>query len=555
MSPAFAHYNISTTLWCISKLFRVNNWNGRNSNFCRKLVGAEMFKRYKDNKAIKKEKERLNTDRQLTTSLGENTEMFRTVLRNDHTIVYREIENMHVAGFHACLIYIEGMVSTDITNKNIISPIMNTELMLQQKDCDILDKLKSKVICTNKISKTGNTDELFLALFYGDAVLLVEGSDEALVINCKSWPERPLEEPDMEKILRGPKEGFSESIMVNLSLLRRKLKTPDLKFQFRDIGVRSRTRVCICYIDTLVNGKILLELESRLDKIDIDSIISSNYIEELIRDCPLSPFKTIGNTERPDVVAAKLLEGRIAVFVDGTPTVLTLPFVFMEYFQVAEDYYDNFYFSSINRILRCLGEFFTSSIPAIYIALITYHQEMIPTPLLLSIIAARQGVPFPTVIEAIILLFIFEIIREASIRMPTPMGQSVSIVGALVLGQAAIEARMFSAPMVIIVAATGITGLLTLKLKGASIVIRLALMLLASFMGLYGYIFGVIGALIFLFSMRSFGAPYMLEYGSVNPVDLKDTFIRAPWWYMNFRPKQIAAKNVIRQGIPKTKVK
>jgi spore germination protein KA len=227
----------------------------------------------------------------------------------------------------------------------------------------------------------------------------------------------------------------------------------------------------------------------------------------------------------------------------------------MEYFQVAEDYYSNYYFGSINRFIRCIGEFFTTSIPAIYLSLITYHQEMVPTPLLLSISAARQGVPFPSIVEAILLLFAFEVIREAGMRMPSPMGQSVSIVGALILGQAAVEARIFSAPMVIIVAATGITGLLTLKLKGASIIIRLILLLLAAFLGLYGYIFGVIGFLILLFSMRSFGVPYMLEFGSVYPVDLKDLFIRAPWWYMDFRPKLIAAKNIIRQKDNKPKGK
>lgn len=178
---------------------------------------------------------------------------------------------------------------------------------------------------------------------------------------------------------------------------------------------------------------------------------------------------------------------------------------------------------------------------------------MIPTPLLLSISAARQGVPFPTVVEAILLLFAFEIVREAGIRMPSPMGQSVSIVGALILGQAAIEARIFSAPMVIVVAVTGITGLLTLKLKGASIVVRQIFILLSAFVGLYGYIFGVVGLLIHLFSMRSFGVPYMIEYGSINPVDLKDTIVRAPWWYTSFRPKHIAAKNIIRHAISKPK--
>lgn len=298
-----------------------------------------------------------------------------------------------------------------------------------------------------------------------------------------------------------------------------------------------------------------LELDNRLDKIDIDAILDSGYIQQLIQDSPLSIFKTIGNTERPDVVAAKLLEGRIAVVVDGSPDVLTLPFLFMEYFQEADDYYLSYIFASINRFLRGLGVFFSTSIPAIYAAIITFHQEMIPSPMLLSISSSRQGVPFPTIVEMLILLFAFEVIREAGMRLPSPMSQSVSIVGAIIMGQAAVEARVFSAPMVIVVSVTGITGLLTLKLKGATIVIRLILLMLSGFMGLYGYTFGVSGFFIYMFSLRSFGVPYMLEYGSINSVDLKDTFIRAPWWYMTFRPKQIAAKNIIRERSSGTKGK
>lgn len=506
-----------------------------------------MFKKKKQNESNKNETTQADIDKQLSKSLNQNIDLLKSILQNDNTVVYREIENMYLSSFHACLIYIDGMVNSDITNKNIISPIMNADLSVNENDKNILNKLKNKILSTNQIKASSNVDEILLTLFYGDAIVLVEKSDQALLLNCKGWEKRALEEPGLEKILRGPKEGFTEPLMTNLSLIRRRLKTPDLKFKFKEIGVRTRTRICVCYIETLVNDKILQELEHRLNKINTDSIISSGKIEELIRDSPLSPYKTIGNTERPDVVAAKLMEGRIAIVVDGTPSVLTLPYVFMEYFQSAEDYYDNFYFSSINRIIRFISELFTISIPAIYIALITFHQEIIPTPLLLSISAARQGIPFPTIVEAIILLFTFEIIREASVRMPTPMGQTVSIVGALILGQAAVEARLFSAPMVIIVAATGITGLLNIKMKGSSIIVRLSLMLLSALMGLYGLIFGTIGILIYLFSMRSFGVPYMLEYGSIDPLDLKDTVVRAPWWLMNSRPKQIASKNIIRQ--------
>ncbi|SHI13296.1 spore germination protein KA [Sporobacter termitidis DSM 10068] len=513
-----------------------------------------MFRKNKE-KPIQTDNNTKNTenteDRQLAKTLSENIGMFRAIFQDDSTIIFRDFENVNAKGFRCCLVYFDGMVNTEVSNENIINPIMNADILkIRDGGQDVLDILKNKVIYANEIKRSGNVDELLMALFSGDALIMTEGLDAALIVNSKGLQVRSLQEPGLEKVLQGPKEGFSETIITNLSLIRRRLKTPDLRFKFKEIGTRTKTRVCICYIDTLANDDILKELESRLDRISIDGIITSNYIDEMIKDSPLSPFKTIGTTERPDVVAAKLLEGRFAVIVDGTPSALTLPFVFMEYFQSADDYYTSFFFSSINRFLRCLGEFFTTSIPAIYVALITFHHEMIPTELLLSITAARQQVPFPSVIEALILLFTFEVIREAGVRMPLPMGQSVSIVGALVLGQAAIEARLFSAPMVIIIAATGITGLLTIKLKGASILIRLGLLLLAAFMGLYGYIFGVIGAFIYMFSLRSFGVPYMMNYGSINPVDLKDMFIRAPWWYMNYRTKHTAAKNVIRQKVP-----
>jgi spore germination protein KA len=489
----------------------------------------------------------------LKCSLDSNISAFKTIFKNDDTIIFREISNISSKGFHACLMLLDGMASTDIINKSVIDPIMKADMKGAENGSDIPCLLISKIIPSSQITVTATVEDILLSLFSGDAALLIDGCCDALLIGCKEMRERALEEPGLEKALRGPKEGFTETMMTNLLLLRRRLKTPDLKLKYKELGVRTKTKICICYIENLAREDILTELESRLDRINTDGIIDANSIEELIKDSPLSPFKTIGNTERPDVAVAKLLEGRIAVIVDGTPSVLTLPFVFMEYFQTADDYYINYWMSSFNRLLRCLSEFFTTSIPAIYVALTTYHQEMIPTPLLLSITASRQDIPFPTIIEALILLFLFEVIREAGIRMPAPMGQSVSIVGALILGEAAIEARLFSAPMVVVVAATGITSLITIKLKGAAIILRLLLLLLSAYLGLYGYIFGVIGAFIYLFSMRSFGVPYMLEYGSVYATDLKDVFIRAPWWYMKTRPKPISPDNIIRQQAPEIK--
>jgi len=399
----------------------------------------------------------------------------------------------------------------------------------------------------SEISELLDLDKLASSVVYGDTLLLIDGVVSALIIDNKGWQVRAISQPDSEVVVRGPREGFTESIETNLSMISRKIINPDLKFESLEVGIRTKTKISICYLESLAADKILEELKKRLKNIDLDGVLESGYIEELIKDAPLSPFKTIGSTERPDVVAASLLEGRIAVVCDGTPYVLTLPFIFVEYFQTNEDYYQNFIFGSIGRILRIIGFILTTSTPAIYIALTTYHQEMIPTPLLLSVASARQGVPFPTVVETLIMGITFEILREAGTRLPRPIGQSISIVGALVLGEAAVSARLVSAPMVIVIALTGITSLMLPKMTGSLILIRLIFIFLASTMGLYGYIFGVIGLFIHLMSIRSFGIPYMLSIGSISKQEIKDTFIRAPWWYMYYRTKLINDKNSVRK--------
>jgi spore germination protein KA len=266
-------------------------------------------------------------------------------------------------------------------------------------------------------------------------------------------------------------------------------------------------------------------------------------------------FKTIGSTERPDSVAAKLLEGRLAIICSGTPFVLTIPFLFIEYFQSSEDYYATYAFGTINRLIRILAFISTVSIPAVYLAVLNYHQEMIPTNLAISISVARQGVPFPTFFEIILFLFIFEILREASTRIPGTIGQTVGIVGALVIGQAAVMARLISAPLVILVSFTGITGLLNIDLKGAAVIMRLILILSAMVLGLYGYIFALCGLAFYLISLRSFGVPYMLDSYLINGEDIKDTVIRVPWSFMKTRPQIIGKMRPVRQHTLKKRKK
>lgn len=507
-----------------------------------------MFKILKDKIFGKKEKGNSNKDDiKLTKSLEKNIDIFKDIFADDDTVIYRRFENRHSKQFKCCIIFIDGMVNDDFINQSILKQLLNSYLEEEGFTSKALEFISQKILTSGEVAKVSDINQIIGSVIYGDTLLLIDGFSEALIIDTKGWAARTVSDSDTEPLVRGPRESFTETLVTNLSLIRRKIKIPNLKFKFQEIGTKTKTLTCVCYIEGIANEKILQELQNRLDKIQIDGILESGYIEELIKDSPYSIFSTIGNTDRPDVVASKLLEGRIAVIVDGTPIVLTLPFLYMEYYQANEDYYDNFIFSSYNRMLRWVGFFLSTSTPAIYVALTTFHQEMIPTPLVLSISAARQGVPLPTVVEALLLLTVFSILREAGIRLPKPIGQAISIVGAIVLGESAVSAKLVSAPIVVVVALTGISGFLAPKMIAPSVILRFLFLIPCAFLGLYGYIFSVIALTTHLVSMRSFGVPYMTNLGSYNKQDLKDLGIRAPWWHMYSRPKLIGSKDVARQ--------
>lgn len=525
-----------------------------------------MFKLFQKNSESKKSTKKPNQTKQpkqpkedeqknaLVKALDKNISLFKNIFNNDETFIVREFQNKQLKAAKCCIIYIDGMVDTEICNANIIQPILRNDLSTDIDSDNLLDELKKKVIVSSNVNIETEVNKIVSSVIYGDTLLLLDGYDKALVISSKGWQSRAISEPSSARVVRGPREGFTESITTNLSLVRRKIVNPDLKFKFREIGERTNTKVCICYIESLAMEGVLSELEQRLDKIEIDAIIDSGYIQELIRDAPYSPFATVGSSERPDVVAAKLLEGRIALFVDGSPFVLTVPYLVVENFQSNEDYYNNYIFGSINRLTRGLTAVTTIAIPAVFLSLVTYHQEMLPTPLLLSISSSRQGVPFPTSLSLFMMLFIFDLLREVGTRMPTPIGQAVNIVGTLVLGQAAVEARLVSAPVIIITALTGITTLMNMNFLTAAIIFRTFFLLGASFLGVYGFILCMIIMYLHLMSMRSFGVPYMMNVTKAGH-DGQDAWIRAPWWVMTKRPKIVGAKNLTRQASSKRKEK
>ena len=348
-------------------------------------------------------------------------------------------------------------------------------------------------------------------------------------------------------MVRGPREGFTETLQVNISMLRRKIKNPLLRLELLKLGKQTKTAICIAYIKGLAAEETVAEVRRRLERIDVDSILESGYIEEYIEDAPLSPLATVGNTEKPDIAAAKMLEGRVAILVDGTPFVLTVPYLFVEGLQSSEDYYSRAFFSTMMRWIRIIAMVSTALMPALYIALLTFHQEMIPTELLLSTASSAEGVPFPAFVQAFFMGLVFEILREAGIRMPRPVGQAVSIVGALVIGQAAVEAGLVMPSMVIVVAFTGITEFIVPTQLEAITIFRIFVTGLAAMLGFYGILLGILASLIHILTLRSFGNPYLSPLAPSSITGLKDVLVRVPRWAMLTRPPGISGRNPMRQ--------
>ncbi len=481
----------------------------------------------------------------LTSSLSENLNLFHSVFQEDTTIKFRQLccgmDKRCVA-----VIFADGMVNDTIINEHIVQSLLTFTGVLPREDCASF--LRRRVLFADDILEKDGIQDLLSEILSGNTVLLVDGEPKALILATRGYHSRSINEPSAEKVLQGPREGFTEVLLYNLSMIRRKLCNPNLRFRFRSLGVQTNTKAAVVYIDGIADPAIVAEVNRRLDRINIDGILDANYVEELIKDAPFSPFKTIGSTERPDIVAAKLLEGRVAIVIDGTPVVLTAPFFFLEYFQTNDDYYNNFYFGTFGRWLRILGFWSTISLPAIFLGLFTMHQELLPTRFLLNLVIARENLPFPTFLEMLILILGFELIREGGSKAPANFGQTLGIVGGLVLGQAAVDAKLVSIPVVIIIAFTGITGLMIPALKSPIVLLRAGFLLLAAIWGIPGYLGGVFFLLLYLSSMESFTIPYTSSLSQTRRDLLQDTFVRAPWFSMFHRPEVLAPENPTRQS-------
>ncbi len=454
-------------------------------------------------------------------------------------LVIRELRTGAADKIRVLVAHIDGVVSREILGAQLVEQVINPARTWQSAQ-HAYRELRDRLVFGTEVKESESLDEIMTLISDGNCALLVEGVQKALAMCVRDWEKRALDEPSSEPSVRGPKEGFIESVRVNTSLLRKRLKSNRLWTEHAKIGDISRTDVVIAYIQGKADPDLVAEVRKRISQIPVGSIIESGQLEEFIRDAPSSLFPTVLRTERPDKVTAALMEGRVSVLVDGSPFALIMPATFTMFLAASEDYYEQPIVSSFIRLLRYAAFLSSLVLPALYVSVTTFHQELLPTPLILSIAAQRDGVPFPAVGEALLMEVVFEVLREAGIRLPRVVGSAVSIIGALVLGDAAIRAGLVSPAMVVVVAGTGIASFTTpvFSIAIGIRLLRFVMILLAASLGLYGVVLGLLGVLIHLSALRSFGVPYLAPLAPVVKEDLEDSLIRASVQQITHDPSQ-----------------
>lgn len=489
------------------------------------VLTLRFFRRKKHTKSFLSNQKRNQKKVSSFQSLEEIKQEFKQYFGEQEGIIYRKIILPHINQKKCLLIFISEITNQDYISDQIIQPI---KTMKKQEVTSFIAYLEENILTTGDISTSNEITTLFDNLLMGKALLFIEGEQEALSISVDEWKGRSVEESPAETAVRGPRESFTENMNVNKALIRKRIKSNKLRFKSTRVGKYTQTNVSIVFIQGIAKKSLVKEIEKRINKIDLDGVVGSNIIGEKIIEQPYAILPTVGNTERTDSAAALLLEGKVLIIVDGTPFLLVLPVAMTHFFQTAEDYYLQSISASLIRILRFFAFLITLYAPSIYIALTTFHQEMIPTMAVSNIAAQREGVPFPAFLEAFMMEVTFEILREAGVRMPKMVGQAVSVVGAIVIGQAAVDAGFVSAAMVIVVAITAIASFVipSYNMANSVRILRFIMMIFAGSFGFYGIMISTFMIVIHLSSLQSFGMIYTAPISPFYKRDQKDTFIR-----------------------------
>lgn len=475
--------------------------------------------------------------KRLGTNLKDNIVTIRSLCENSSDILIRQltIHNQTIA-----LVACSAMVSELNAYELVVGPLTHLTPEEAQTPQDIFRFIHERSMLSMDLNDVFEFELVFTFLMSGFMVLLVDGIAEAVALGMQGYRFRGVSEPSSEVNQSGSQEGFTEIAAVNISMVRRRLKSPKLKFEQMRIGKTSNTNIFLTYMTDIVDPRLIQDIKRRLSKVKLETILDSSYLRPFLDSGQKSLFTSVRKTERPDTLCAKIVEGRVAIIVDGTPFALIVPSLFIENFQNFDDYCSKPFFATFVRLVKYLAFFITVFLPGLYIAFVTFTPEIIPRSLLYNIAANQSIMPFSIMVEAIIINFIYEIMREAGIRMPQSVGHAVSIVGSLVVGQAAVSAGLISAPMIMMVALTAISSYVLPTIYEPCAFLRLMFILLGGFFGLLGIAIGTIFVLVNITSLNSFGVPFLTTISPFSlRASLRDVVYRASWKKLQEKPTKI----------------
>lgn len=475
-----------------------------------------------------------------------NFQNIQAIIGSNADFISKSIFIMNNRNIEASIIFMDGLVNIQLISDYVVKPLMQANIFETcDSEADAINIIDQGTVYYLNNKKRTDINDVLNDILTGSIAVLFNKQQIAFTFETKGFDKRTISEPRVENSIKGAKDSFVENIRVNTATCRLKIKSPNLTIEETIVGKQSKTTIAICYMKNIVNEKLLVEVKKRLDNIEVDNVITAGYLEEFIIDNKFSAFPQIQYTERPDKFCTSLLDGRVGLILDGMPVSYIIPGTIIQFLQAPEDFSENYLMSSTIRSIRFASMFVTLILPAFFVSITNFHQEMIPTELTFSIIAAKEGVPFPMFVEVILMLAAFELLVEAGLRLPQTIGQTISIVGALVVGQSAVEAKLLSPVTVIIIAITAIAGFVmpNLDFSNALRIWRFLFVIFSCIVGIYGLTIGLILLLYSWCKMDSFGIPYLSPFVGGEEEQLQDTLFRLPLYTMKYRPAGLRVKN------------
>ncbi|MCR4926221.1 MAG: spore germination protein [Clostridiales bacterium] len=471
----------------------------------------------------------------INSVLKENLDYLKSKFGNSFDLLIRETS---IGDNDSAFVICDGMCDMMFISESVIKPILMAS-RLPEKPEEQLKYISKRLVTDIELCEVYSLDKVIDKLTNGFVVLFINGADYAVCLGVQGYKTRGIDEPSLETQERGSRESFTENFKTNVGMIRRRLKTPQAQFEMMQIGKSSKTNVYLCYMTNRVEGAILSQVKRKLSKIDIDTVFESGYIQHFLDYKGHSFFSGVGVTERPDTLCAKITEGRIGIIVDGTPFALVVPYLFIENFHNIDDYSTRPYYAFFIRSLKFLSFVLAVFMPGLYVSVVIFHQEMLPPSIIFDVMSAHAKTPFPVMVEALVIHFIYEIMREAGLRLPKSIGHAVSIVGGLVIGEAAVSAGIIAPPMLIIVALTALASFVIPQLYQPVSVLRLIFIIIGGTMGIFGLMMGAGLLVINMSAISPYGVSYLSPFTPFELAAMRDTVYRSQWQNLSKRNMKI----------------